>query len=433
MRFEPYSYQERLFRDLDAGGSTIVLKARQTGISTAVMLHMLRLCHEPRTVLVVSRKEQLAKQLVKIARDAYLRSHRTYPFTLTTDNKLELGFSTGGRILAEAATEHTGRTYAVSSVVLDEFAFLPWQAEMWKALRPTASRGGSVTVLSTPDLEGDLFEQFWTEAKSASSSWKAHRVHYTDCPEYSEAWYNETRPQFTAADWAQEFECVFGKASDAVFGADTIDVALQLGELPWTGRRRGQVFTLGGDLAGEGRSETVFVVLETSRVPARVIEVKAWDSLTAPKMQEEAVALHAKYAARQKQLGLQGTPPDPEFGLDRTGLGWGIIQNTNLPIIGVAITGGLKVNDGGTRHPNVPRTILINNLLLGIEQGLVAIPTEFIELIMGLKSYRWAMKECRNRDYVDAFAIAWWIACRGSKRLTTLGTPRRRTRVNANA
>lgn len=431
MPFVPYPYQERLFDSLDAGGSTIVLKARQTGISTAVMIQALRRCQEPRTILVVSRKEALAKQLVRIARDAFVRSHRTYPFTLTTDNKLELGFSTGGRILAEAATEHTGRTYATSAVILDEFAFLPWQTQMWKSLRPTAARGGSVTVLSTPDLEGDLFEQFWTEAKSDASRWTPHRVHYTDCPDYSEAWYAETRPHFTAADWAQEFECVFGKAGDAVFSADAIDIALRLGEAPWTGRRRGQVFTLGGDLAGEGRSETVFIVIETSRLPARVLDVKAWDTLPAPKMQEEAAALHRKWAATQHRLALQDTPRDPEFGMDRTGLGWGVIQNTHLPIIGVAITGGLKVTDGTTRHPNVPRTILINNLLLGIEQGNIAIPTEWLELVMGLKSYRWGMKLCRNRDYVDALAIAWWVACRGSKRVTTLGTPKRRTRIHA--
>jgi hypothetical protein len=60
--------------------------------------------------------------------------------------------------------------------------------------------------------------------------------------------------------------------------------------------------------------------------------------------------------------------------------------------------------------PNVPRTQLINNLIMAFEQALLAIPRQEQDLIAGLRSYRWLKSKGIKADFVDALAIAWWAA-----------------------
>lgn len=426
--FEPHKYQRKLMRMMDAGGPVVVLKGRQTGISTAVMIQKLRRCQQARTILVVSRKEKLAAELVRIARDAFTRSKFRMPMEITTDNTLELGFSTGGRILAESASPNTGRTYATSDVVLDEFAFLPWQEEMWTSLAPTASRGGNIHVVSTPDMEGDLFEGFWTQAK-AGRGWKGLKVHWSDCPEYvppgtvpeESAWYAETRPKYTVADFAREFGCLFGHAKGAVFAAATIDKAMKLGDAQPTRRGRQAMYTQGADVAGAGRAESVVATIEHAQHPALVVDMRGWDTLPAPELVANFEEAHSTF----RHLG--GVRRTVEFGIDRGGLGYGIAGHMSTPnVTGVAFTGGREVT-GTEDEPNVPRSVLITELVLGLENGDLAIPSEWFELIMGLRSHKWDKERSRFHDWVDALAIAWWLVQRRAGQPGRVATATRRS------
>lgn len=391
---------------LDGGQSVVVNKGRQTGISTAAMIQKLARCMVAATTLVVSRKERLAGELVRIAREAYRRCNPRPPMELVIDNTLELGFGTGGRIIAEAASENPGRTYAASDVLLDEMAYLPWQERIWRAVRPTLSRGGTMCCASTPDMEGDRFEKQCNHAKRAKG-WHFVEVPWHRCPEYDDDWYARTRPDFTEAEWLSEYECEFGHAADAVFAAQYIEYAVALAEQK---RAVGEPrHTLGGDIAGEGRSLSVLVVLEVSQRPVKVVDVRWWETLPAPALQREI-----EKAAREY---------DTAPWLDETGLGWGILQNLGVRAVGVTITGGQAVSKTPHRRLttsleqpimqrgwNVPRTVLMNNLALGLEQEQIAIPPQFGELIQGLKSFRWGKRITVGADFVFALAIAYWAA-----------------------
>ena len=396
--FVPYGYQVELSDQLDRGGKVIVLKSRQIGISTTIMVQKLRRAiFDGATVLVVSRNEEAAKELVKMAQDAWDNLRFPTGVVQTTKNTLEIGFSNGGRIKAIPSSKNAGRVMSASDLVIDEAAFLPWQEEMWRGIRPTVTHGFSIVVVSTPDMEGDLFSRLWEEAQDPESDWRYHEWPWRTCPVYDDEWYAVNRPDYTAADWAQEYECKFGSASDAVFLKVYIGAAIALskGAVYEAPDPIGfDAFAQGVDVSGEGRDCSVITTIDIREGPFWLVDVRSWEVLPAH-------LLEAEVEKAAHDFG------DVEPWIDRTGLGWGITQHLDIPLRAVAFTSGTNV--GGTpTEPNIPRTVLINNLVLGLESGNVRIPIEFQQTIRGLRSYRWSKKRGTDVDFVDSLALAYW-------------------------
>jgi len=397
--FRPHGYQCDLTDELDRGGKTILLKARQIGISTTIMIQKLRRAiFDGATVLVVSRNEDASKELVKMAQDAWDNLRFPTGVVQTTKNTLEVGFSSGGRIKAIPSSKNAGRVMSASDLVIDEAAFLPWQEEMWRSVRPTVTHGFSIVVVSTPDMEGDVFSRLWDEAGDPESDWVRFEWPWRTCPAYDDEWYAANRPDYTASDWAQEYECQFGNASDAVFGRVWIDAAIALAEadpyLP-PDAPAFDVYAQGIDLSGEGRDSSVITTLDIREAPFWLADVRAWEVLPAPLLEAEVVKAIGEF--------------EVEPWIDRTGLGWGITQHLNVPHKAVAITAGSQV--GGTAtEPNIPRSVLINNLVMGLENGQLRIPANEQETIRGLRTHRWTKKRGKAVDFVDALALAYWAA-----------------------
>lgn len=407
--FDPYPYQKGLWRCMDRGGRPVVLKARQIGISAAVMLQKVRCCvgKPDNSVVVVADVDKSAIERIRDARHFFTTCKEPeggwppdWP-TLTVDNQHVLGWSNGSRILALPASPKPGRGFAVSDLVLDEFAWWPWQQSMWQAINPTTSLGGNITIVSTPAMEGDLFDDRWKEAQSERSGWTPFFLPWQECPAYNERWAEAKRSELTEAEFAQEYDGEFGKASDAVFGADHIANAQILAAKPYL-RTSSPKHTIGGDLAGKGRDRTVLLVLDVSTEPARLVD--KWDVGVAPAqvLQDNIDRLANQYGAKP--------------WLDSTGIGWGIAENVECDTVNVTFTTGTTVT-GTKLNPNIPAVKLISNLVLAIEHGQIAIPAEYGELLLGLKAYRWKQgtdKKTRNADWVDALALAWWSVSRKS-------------------
>lgn len=212
--FRPYEYQEAVL--VDRSRRRLVLKARQTGISQTVAIEARHAAEfEPgSTTLFISRTEKLAGDLVRYARAAApIREFNP----IIRDNALGLEFANGARIIAEAATKSAGRGFAASRVYLDEFAFHEYDADVFRAVQPTVSQGGSLTVLSTPNGRANLFYMMWA---GEYGEWSKHLIHWKHCPVYDEDWFKRTRQGYTTRDWASEYECDFVESGGAVFPAD---------------------------------------------------------------------------------------------------------------------------------------------------------------------------------------------------------------------
>lgn len=213
-RFRPYEYQAAILAD--EAPRRLILKARQTGMSQTVAIEARwRAEYRPgSTVLVISRTEKLASDLIRYARAA---APSRPDNRITRDNALGLEFANGSRIISEAATRTAGRGYAASAVYLDEFAFHEYDEDVFRAVQPTVSTGGSLTVLSTPNGRANLFYLMWS---GQIGEWSKHLVHWRDCPVYDAAWEARMRPGYTRRDWASEFECDFVESGGAVFPSE---------------------------------------------------------------------------------------------------------------------------------------------------------------------------------------------------------------------
>ena len=212
-----------------------MVKARQIGISQVVAAEALFSAkHYPgQTILFVSRNLEAAQHLQRLV----YRLLETDPMLpeIRKQNERELLFANDSAILSLPATEETGRTYAASAVYLDEFAHAPWAEKIYQAVAPCISRGGRLTVISTPKGKADLFYQLYQETILGKRSFELHRLDWSQCPEYNPTgfdlpelqerqrigeagdWFQSMRPRYSDRQWAEEFECDFAGSAGLVY------------------------------------------------------------------------------------------------------------------------------------------------------------------------------------------------------------------------
>jgi hypothetical protein len=406
--FAPYDCQADYLRGLDAGGPVIVNKARQIGLSTTTMIAVTReLCERDGwLVLVVSRNQHAATELVRMARSAYATAQMPDKPNLVIDNRQELELSNGARLVAECATQDVGRTWAASRLVFDEFARAPYQEQMWASAAPTIEATGNVVIISTPNGAGDEFERLWSahaergtaeegvgEVSRADTAWRCYRLPWQVHPRRDEAWREAERERLTAAQFAEEYECAFAASGANVFPNAAITEAVA--RWPQVAARAGaSSLRIGGcDVAGEGRDETVCVEIDASAEPYGADRVDAWEHLPGPQLQEHLTARH-------EEAGV-------EWAIDYTGVGYGIAQNLSIPHHRVTFTGGSSVTGDGV-HQRVPRDLMLSNAVQMLEHGQVALDPAESELLRAIETARWEKRRGEFVDRLDAWLLGLW-------------------------
>lgn len=216
--WQPYEYQAALLDDLSP--RRLVLKARQTGLSTAIALealyYALRRDHD--RTLFVSRNQELAGLLIQYVQVAI--AGLLHPPKLVGESQSKLVFANGSEIVSLPANPSTGRGYPASRVYLDEAAFLEYGDLIMQGILPTLSTGGQMTVQSTPKGRNNLFFRLWSELEGGA--WSRHSIHWSDCPRYDEAWVERTRASMTSQAFGEEFDLDFLTSGDAVFDPDDL-------------------------------------------------------------------------------------------------------------------------------------------------------------------------------------------------------------------
>lgn len=229
--FTPYPYQADFLQQRAV--RRLILKARQIGFSQIFALEALHTAShtEEATILFVSRSQDLATNLLRYCYVAYNRL-RDAP-GLVKANESELGLANGSRIKSIPANRSTGRGFAARDVYLDEFGYADYAEEIYQSISPTLSQGGRLTIASTPNGTGNLFHDLWMTGDFARMlvPWHHCPAYYTDseraaglAPDQS-AWYLKNRPDYTAQQWAAEYECDFVGSGVTVFSPLIIDQA----------------------------------------------------------------------------------------------------------------------------------------------------------------------------------------------------------------
>ena len=216
--FHLYPFQENTLTQFKDHRYNIILKSRQTGISTLTAGFALwkMLFNQDFNVLVIATKQEVAKNLVTKVRvmNQYLPSWLKQ--TTVEDNKLSLRYSNGSQIKATSAAGDAGRSEALSLLVFDEAAFIDNIEEIWISAQSTLSTGGNAIILSTPNGVGNFFHRTWVGAEEGTNGFNTIKLHWTVHPERGQKWRDEQEILLGPKGAAQECDCDFVSSGDTV-------------------------------------------------------------------------------------------------------------------------------------------------------------------------------------------------------------------------
>ena len=216
--FHLFPFQEETLTDFKNNRFNVVLKSRQTGISTLSAGFSLwkMLFNSDFNVLVIATKQEVAKNLVTKVRVMYELLPTWLKGGSLEDNKLSLRLQNGSQIKAIASSPDAGRSEALSLLIFDEAAFIDDIDEIWLSAQSTLSTGGSCIALSTPNGVGNWFHKTWVGAEDKTNGFNTVRLHWTVHPERDQKWRDEQERLLGPKGAAQECDCDFVSSGDTV-------------------------------------------------------------------------------------------------------------------------------------------------------------------------------------------------------------------------
>ncbi len=211
----PYLYE--LMNNALSQRYLLVPKSRQMLVTwSMVSLFVWRaLFKQPGIYLFLSRNERCAEELLDRARFIISQLPEFMQPELTRDNKSEIEF--GGlhaRLLSLPATPDGPRMYSPTAVFWDEMAFTPFDSQIWTALQPAISSGGSFVGVSTSGGSQNLFAKFVTGDNDA---FHIQRLHYSRNPDKNEEWKEKASRGLSLSQWEREQEISFDTYEDLVY------------------------------------------------------------------------------------------------------------------------------------------------------------------------------------------------------------------------
>ena len=122
---------------------------------------------------------------------------------------MSLRYKNGSQVKAVSSSEDSGRSEALSLLVLDEAAFIDKIDTIWAAAQQTLSTGGQCIALSTPNGVGNWFHRTWVDAEEEVNSFHPIKLHWTVHPERDEVYRREQDKLLGPGLAAQECDCDF--------------------------------------------------------------------------------------------------------------------------------------------------------------------------------------------------------------------------------
>lgn len=216
--FQLYPYQEDAIEKFNTYDRNIILKSRQLGISTLIAGYSLWmiLFNNDKNILVVAIDQQTSKNLVTKVRVMYENLPSWLRLKSAEDNKLSLRLVNGSQIKAVSSTGTSGRSEALSLVIIDEAAFVDSAEELWASLQQTLSTGGKGIILSTPNGTGNFFHKIWTAAETGQNKFNTLRLPWQVHPERDISWRKRQDDELGIRLAAQECDCDFSTSGNTV-------------------------------------------------------------------------------------------------------------------------------------------------------------------------------------------------------------------------
>lgn len=277
--FELYDFQSKSLTEIVENRFNIILKSRQLGISTLVAGYSLWLIlfHNDKNVLVIATKQDVAKNLVSKVKFMYQNLPKFIRIKEPLEEtKLTLRLHTNSQIKATASTPDTGRSEALSLLIIDEAAFIKESIinEIWKSVQSTITTGGRAILLSTPNGTGNFFHREWVKGLEGKFwhniflSWQVH-------PERDQKWRDEQTLALGEDGAAQECDGSFIASGNTIIHGRVLQyyeethqrlpIEMQCDDALWifTPPTENHRYILCADVArGDGADKSAFHILD---------------------------------------------------------------------------------------------------------------------------------------------------------------------------
>ena len=211
VNFNLYDFQEKSLKSFMEHDYNIVLKARQLGISTLTAGYSLWMMtfQQDKNILVIATKQETAKNLVTKVRVMHANLPGWLKQPCVEDNKLSLRYKNGSQIKAVASSEESGRSEALSLLIIDEAAFIDKIDTIWGAAQQTLATGGRALIISTPNGVGNFFHKTWIGAEDGTNDFNFINLHWSVHPERGQEWRDDQDKLLGPSLAAQECDCDF--------------------------------------------------------------------------------------------------------------------------------------------------------------------------------------------------------------------------------
>ncbi len=276
--FNTYDFQTDLLRSFNNHRFTVILKARQLGISTisAAYIVWLMMFHRDKNILVIATKFGTASNLVKKVKSIIKNLPKWLQISpISVDNRTSFELSNGSQIKASSTSADAGRSEALSLLVVDEAAHVDGLDELWTGLYPTLSTGGRCIALSTPNGVGNWFHQTYIDAEENKNDFFPVKLPWEVHPDRDQQWFEKETKNMSRRQIAQELECNFNMSGETVFHPEDLErINFDLKEPKyrtgfdrnfwiWEEHQPGYTYLLSADVArGDGQDYSVFHVFK---------------------------------------------------------------------------------------------------------------------------------------------------------------------------
>lgn len=196
--FSLWSEQERTLRTIEESKLTVILKARQLGLTWLCLSYALWefLFHPGSLVLLFSRRDDEAVDLLK-RRFVGMHSRlpdflRSDPITISNDH--EFAIASDSRVKAFPTT--AGDSYTANLAIVDEADLIPDLDDLMASVKPTIDAPGNKLVLlsrvdkKTPE---STFKRTYKAAKAGENRWVPVFLPWFARPDRDDAWYEEQK------------------------------------------------------------------------------------------------------------------------------------------------------------------------------------------------------------------------------------------------
>jgi hypothetical protein len=216
--FLTYPFQDNALGDFVNHNQNIILKSRQMGITTLVAAYSLWLMtfHSDKEILCLSITQETSKAIVTKVRFGNDNLPSWLKVPAVEDNRLSLKLKNGSQIKAASSAGTSGRSSALSLLIIDEAAFIDGIEEIWLSAQYTLSTGGKAIILSTPNGVGNFFHKLWMESEQGLNDMNRIRLPWHLHPERDQKWRDEQTKLSGEKGAAQECDCEFSTSGNTV-------------------------------------------------------------------------------------------------------------------------------------------------------------------------------------------------------------------------